>query len=146
MITEPRPDRLLLRLCDSLERTALADMGSAEARRQLKAGLWALRNVASVLDASGALLRAEIADIEGVLAQLARYAEKPAGESSDVSPPSPRERHVALQESLAAVDRRVQAACAGGDAAASDARRILRALYRRMLARERSSGTAPPAP
>ncbi|HEX2884948.1 hypothetical protein [Vineibacter terrae] len=139
MITEPPAYPLLLRICDSLEQTALADMESAEAKRQLKGGLWAIRKIASGLDASCGLLRAEIADMEEVLAQLGEHADADCasyGSLPDSSPETPRARHVTLQARLIAVDRRAQAARAAGDPGATEALHALRALYRRMLGRE----------
>lgn len=96
-------------------------MGSAEARRQLKAGLWAIRRIASTLDSSAESLAAEIVDMEQALAQLdCNTSDCPAG--------PPRARHVALQACLADVERRVQAARADGDTGEDKAMHTPRAL------------------
>jgi hypothetical protein len=129
MNTEPHAPALLARICRTLEETALADMGSAEARRQLKAGLWTIGRIAAALDTPAESLAAEIAYMERVLVQL-------GDDLSDCPAGPPRARHVALQARLADADRHAQAARAGGDPQAAEAVRALRMLYRRMLDRE----------
>jgi hypothetical protein len=119
---------LISRICDSLEKTTLGDMTGPIATRQLKAGLWTLRRVATSPDFSDTLLACEIADMEALL-QLA--AEPTA------TPDALRTRHIALQAQLIEVDRQAQAARATGEAGAGDGVRALRSLYRRMLMRER---------
>lgn len=71
MIIEPRAGRLIARICDTLERTVLATMTPSHPQRQLKAGLWALRDLASRIDRQGDAVRA---DIEEMQAFFARYA------------------------------------------------------------------------
>ena len=141
MITQPPAHLLLIRICDSLERTALSGMESAEAKRQLKGGLWTIRKIASGLDASCGLLRDEIADMEEVLAQLGERAEvdcasrgSPSGDQRQAQ----SARHAALQVRLTDADRHFQAARAAGRPGAAQALQALRALYRRMLERERT--------
>jgi len=119
---------LVRRICDSLDRTALADMTSPLAARQLKAGLWALRRIAEAPDSSDTSLAHEIADMEALLQLPPARAE---------TPESMRSRHVFLQERLIEADRHAQAACATGESGAWDTVCALRSLYRRMLARER---------
>lgn len=130
MRTEPRAESLIRRICDSLEKTALADMTGPLAARQLKAGLWTLRRIAGSTDFATDLLAEEIADIEAVLEHRAELPD-----TLDAR----RARHVLLQARLIEADRRAQAACASGTAGADDDVRALRSLYRRMLARERAS-------
>lgn len=127
MRIEPRPDRLIKRISDSLERDALAAMGTPLAARQLKAGLWALRRIASSPDFSEALLREDITDMEALLGM-------PQDTPTDIE--AVRARHVALQDILVEFDRSAQTM---GDGAKV---RTLRDLYRRMLRRERGE-TAP---
>jgi hypothetical protein len=136
---EPQPDRLLRRICDSLEKMVLADMAAPEAERQLKTSLWTLRRIADSLCLSDDLLREEIADMESVLAahggSCAPAIENGAG--------GLRARHRALQEQLIEVDRRAQLARANGNLIAGQAVRDLRALYRRMLERENAVRPSP---
>jgi len=133
MRTEPEPALLIERICESLEKTALADMASPLAARQLKAGLWALRRIADSPDFSDTLLAREVADMEALL----RLPSTSAATAEAL-----RVRHVFLQERLIETDRWAQAAYAAGGAGAKETVHALRALYRRMLARERGEPEA----
>jgi hypothetical protein len=126
---------LIRRICNSLEKTALADMTGAVAARQLKAGLWALRRIARSPDFSDTLLADEIADMETLL----RLPAEPS-----TTPDALRARHLALQARLIDIDRQAQAARATGEAEAEDGIRALRSLYRRMLMRELSEPEGAP--
>ncbi len=135
MTLEPRPDRLLARVCDSLERTALAQPSSREAQKQLKAGLWALRKIAGSLAERDDRLREEVDDMYALLVQhdeaAARSITNTAGDF--------RDRHRALQALLIELDHRTQRDRPAPGSAGDSIRRDLRALYRRMLEREGDS-------
>ena len=143
MLIEPKADRLLARICESLERTALADMMSPYAHRQLKAGLWALRDLASSLKGQGEWLEREVADMKQVLAAHADCRPKPLPGILPYA--SLEEQHLALQDQLATLDAHVQATAASRSERAGCAVRELRALYVRMLERERAAKGAPEA-
>lgn len=136
MRIEPQPSFLLKRICDSLELTALADMTSPEAKRQLKAALWTLRKIAAALDPSKDLLRIEIADMESLLTIYQRSSESNFKELSGASLDTLHHRHLDLQTQLITVDRRAQTDRETGVLEAEQTIRDLRALYRRMLERE----------
>ena len=82
MIVEPQPQLLIQRICESLEQSVQDDPASALAKRQLRAGLWTLRSLASRLDVYAASVAADIADMEAVLrAHLApEELHRPSGE------------------------------------------------------------------
>lgn len=82
MIVEPQPQLLIQRICKSLEQSVQADAASGLAQRQLRAGLWTLRDLASRLDIYAASMAADIADMEAVLrAHLApEELHRPGGE------------------------------------------------------------------
>ena len=136
MTLEPRPDRLLARVCDSLESTALADPSSRDAQRQLKAGLWTLRRLAESLARPDDLLREEVADMSAVLARHDEAA------SRDVAAGDLRDRHRRVQSLLVELDHRTQQGRPQPGSAGERILQDLRALYRRMLEREGRPATS----
>ena len=121
---EPQAARLIARVCDSLEQTVLADMATPYALRQLKSGLWTLRELAARIDAEPQRIREDIADMEQVLATLGAAMGPAAPGMTDA------ERHIELQAGIEALETAAP-------------RAELRELHLRMLAREhdsRSSG------
>lgn len=137
MLTEPRAGLLLARVSSVLEKTALSDMASPMAQRQLKAGLWVMRDMAARLDGQAATLREDIADMELLLTRCGAGLHEPAT-GDEVH------RHQALQEKIAALEAGLYT---GGEPLTDQgtaAAKALRALYLRMLERERAQlGAAP---
>lgn len=132
MTTQPKPALLITRICDALESTILADPAPERAQRQIKAALWALRRIAAGLDQRSELVSADIDDMQRV---LAAHGECPEAEMEQVE--ADEERHIRLQARVAALEASAftpgTPACCKQVAIAAD----LRALYGRMLDRER---------
>lgn len=127
MMIHPTPGALLQRIAETLERSALNDMGSSLAHRQLKAGLWALRDIAGRLDARADVIRADIEDMRATLTATGWKAEfgplpNALGDA---------ELHLRLQAQLEALETRQYASSPDS----GDALRLLRALHQRMLER-----------
>ena len=136
MMIQPQPDRLIERICQSIEKTVLPAMKPSNEQRSLKGALWALRDLASRLGARQELLAAEVADMRQLLAAHAPEllgTTNPGGSLED--------QHLWLQSQLQALDTRAQASAASGDARARHTARELRSLYKRMLDRELEGAT-----
>lgn len=139
---EPGPDALLAGVADSLERTVLPDLASGPLRRQVREAVRIIRRVALVLDRVEPALREDVADMEETLrAIMGPREQEPAWRALRIrldellgapdAGEALRRRHAALQDLLIDADA---AAYAPPD---PEALGRLRALYRRMLLRER---------
>lgn len=132
MITQPIPGLLIRRVCDVLEAAMLDLADPARAQRQTKAALWSLRRIAQGLEGRDERLRADIADMERVLAAHRACRppdDEPPAESTDA-------RHRQLQARVAALEADVHRAGSAASPHADAIAQELRALYRRMLERE----------
>jgi hypothetical protein len=146
-VIEPGPDALLAGVADSLERTVLPDLTSGPLRRQVREAIRVVRRVALVMDRIAPALHEDVADMAATLRAIVEANESdPAWralrtrlEALD-QPGSPesdalRSRHAELQALLIDADAAVHALPDPAARAATLTR--LRALYRRMLLRER---------
>jgi hypothetical protein len=145
-VIEPGHDALLAGVADSLERTVLPDLASGPLRRQVREAVRIIRRVALAMDRVAPALREDIADMTATLEAIVEPDK--SGPASDVlrarldavrTPEGAdtnalRRRHAELQALLIDADA---AAHALADPARAEALARLRALYRRMLARER---------
>jgi hypothetical protein len=147
-VIEPGPDALLAGVADSLEQTVLPDLTSGPLRRQVREAIRVVRRVALVLDGIAPALREDVADMEATLQAIvgprehepawrtlrSRLDELAAPDEAEAD--SLRRHHAALQNLLIEVDAAIHAL--PDPAARAAALTRLRALYRRMLLRERS--------
>jgi replicative DNA helicase len=117
---EPDAARLITRVCEALEKTVLEDMTSPHSVRQLKAGVWTLRELAARVRSEQNRIREDIIDMEQVLtAQGVAFNRELPGITD-------AERHVELQACIERIEATAPAA-------------HLRALHLRMLTRNNSS-------
>jgi len=135
MTTQPSPSKLLARICDTLDDSVMADMGSPYARRQLKAGLWALRRLGESLHTRTERLQADVRDMQALL-EHARAGAPAAGAAGDEDAESLEQRHLRLQGQIEALEAQAIAAQEDTGADVSEILRALRALYVRMLERD----------
>lgn len=124
MFVEPRPADLIARVCESLERTAVGDPAAKNAQRQLKAGLFTLRQLQTDLDRRGAELVRDVGEMRALLVACRHPLPEPLPHSSI------EQEHLALQERLCALEETVQ----GAEQRSLEAQ--LRRLYVEMLTRQ----------
>jgi len=141
MLTQPDVPRLLARVAATLETTVQPDPATSYARQQVKAAVFALRDLEVRARIAPALLAADIADMRAILAAHGQAADDgdESGEAvtADV-------RHVRLQTALERLEGALWAALdhAATRASAQQGLRAVRGLHRRALAREAAARAA----
>ena len=104
MFVEPRPENLIARVCESLDRTTLGDPTAGNPQRQLKAALFALRLVQSDVGRRASELARDVDEMRSVLLGLRHPLPQlqPRG--------SIEQEHLALQEQLSELEETVDGA------------------------------------
>jgi hypothetical protein len=147
-------DRALLRgVADSLERTVVPELARGPTRRQVQAAVAILRRIAFTADRAAPALASDSGDIEDTLTALIALLAAEDGPRAQVlcarirqgldSPAAgPAERHAALEELLAGLQRDLaRTGLTAATRAGID--RLLHGLFTRMVARDQS--LIPPA-
>lgn len=152
----PSPSELLAGVADALESTVLDELGRGTARNQVVAAVGIVRRCAAAVDRHGPLLHADVTDLvtalDGVLATEPALAGAEAVTTSGPAAALAGARRV-LDRPYPSVGELIEAnlrlrevaAALGAEAERQASTQVtaLRALFRRMLAREGELGLSP---